>query len=39
MIKSKKIRWEEHVACMVRKMNAYKMLAEKFERKRSLGRP
>jgi hypothetical protein len=39
MIKSKKIRWVEHIAHTVRKMNAYKVLAEMFERKRSLGKP
>jgi hypothetical protein len=39
IIKSKRMRWEGHVARMGEKMNAYRLLVGKPERKRPLGRP
>jgi hypothetical protein len=39
MIKSRRMRWVGHVALMGEKRNAYKILVEKPEGKRSLGRP
>jgi hypothetical protein len=38
MIKSKRMRWVGHVACM-ETMHAYRVLVEKMEGKRELGRP
>jgi hypothetical protein len=39
MIKSRRMRWAGHVARMTGKSNAYRILVEKPEGKRSLGRP
>jgi hypothetical protein len=39
MIKSRRIRWDEHVARMGEKRNAYTILVGKPEGKRPLGRP
>jgi hypothetical protein len=39
MIKSRRMRWAEHVARMGEKRNAYRMLVGKPEGKRPLGRP
>jgi hypothetical protein len=39
MIKSRRIRWAGHVARMGEKRNAYRILVEKPEGKRPLGRP
>jgi hypothetical protein len=39
MIKSRKMRWAEHVARMEEKRNAYRILVGKQEGKRPLGRP
>jgi hypothetical protein len=39
MIKSRRIRWSVHVACMGEMRNAYSISVEKPERKRPLGRP
>jgi hypothetical protein len=39
MIKSRRIRWAEHVAHMGDKMTAYGVLVGKREGKRLLGRP
>jgi hypothetical protein len=39
MIKSRRMRWTGHVARMVEKMNAYKILVEMPEEKRPLERP
>jgi hypothetical protein len=37
MIKSRKMRWAKHAACMGEMRNAYKMLVGKPEGKRQLG--
>jgi hypothetical protein len=39
IIKSRRMRWAEHVARMGDKRNAYRLLVEKPEGKRPLGRP
>jgi hypothetical protein len=39
MIKSRRMRWAGHVTRMGRKRNAYRLLVEKPEGKRLLGRP
>jgi hypothetical protein len=39
MIKSKRMRWMKYVACMGEMRNARKVLVQKPEGKRSLGRP
>jgi hypothetical protein len=39
MIKSRRMRWEGHVARIGEKRNAYKILVGKPEGKRTLGRP
>jgi hypothetical protein len=39
MIKSRMMRWEGHVAQMLEKRNAYRILVGKPEGKRPLGRP
>jgi hypothetical protein len=39
MIKSRRIRWAGHVACMRVKRNVYKILVGKPEAKRPQGRP
>jgi hypothetical protein len=39
MIKSRRMRWAGHVARMVEKGNAYRILVGKPEGKRPLGRP
>jgi hypothetical protein len=39
MIKSRRIRWEEHVARMGEKRNAFRILVGRLEGKRPLGRP
>jgi hypothetical protein len=39
MIKLRRMRWEGHVASQEAKMNAYRVLVGKPERKRPLGRP
>jgi hypothetical protein len=39
MIKSRRIRWAGHVACMRSKRNAYRILVGKPEGKTPLGRP
>jgi hypothetical protein len=39
MIKSRRMRWAEHVARMGETRNAYRILVGKPERKRPLGRP
>jgi hypothetical protein len=38
MIKSRRMRWEDHVACMGEKIGAYRALVGKPEGKRTLGR-
>jgi hypothetical protein len=38
VIKSKRMRWAGHVACMREVKNAYNILVGKLERKRPLGR-
>jgi hypothetical protein len=38
MIKSRRIRWTRHIACMEKMRNAYKILIGKREWKRSVGR-
>jgi hypothetical protein len=37
MVKSRRIRWAVHVACMVRRKGAYRFLVEKLKGKRPLG--
>jgi hypothetical protein len=39
IIKSRRMRWAEHVARMGEKRNAYRLLVRKPEEKRPLGRP
>jgi hypothetical protein len=39
MLKSRRMRWAEHVACMEVKRNAYRILMGNPEGKRPLGRP
>jgi hypothetical protein len=39
IIKSRRMRWAGHVACMGEKRNAYRILVTKPEGKRPLGRP
>jgi hypothetical protein len=39
IIKSRRMRWAGHVACMGKKRNSYRILMGKPERKRPLGRP
>jgi hypothetical protein len=39
VIKSRRMRWAGHIALMVKKMNAYRILVGKPEGKRPLGRP
>jgi hypothetical protein len=39
MIKSRRMRWVAHVACMREKRNGYKILVGKPDGKRTLGRP
>jgi hypothetical protein len=39
IIKSRRMRWAGHVACMGGKRNVYKLLVGKLEEKRPLGRP
>jgi hypothetical protein len=39
VIKSRGMRWTEHVTCIGEMRNAYKILVEKSEEKRPLGRP
>jgi hypothetical protein len=39
MIKSRRMRWAGHVACMGKKRNAYRSMVGKPEGKRELGRP
>jgi hypothetical protein len=39
IIKSRRMRWARHVARMVKKRNAYRLLVGKPEGKRPLGRP
>jgi hypothetical protein len=39
MIKSRRMRWAGHVACIGEKRNAYRILVGKQEGKRPLGRP
>jgi hypothetical protein len=39
MIKSRRMRWIKYVVRMEEKMNAYRILVGKPERKRPLGRP
>jgi hypothetical protein len=39
MIESRSMGWAEHVARMMEKINAYRILVGKPERKRPLGRP
>jgi hypothetical protein len=38
MIRSRRMRWAGHVACMGIKRNAYKILVAKLEGKRPVGR-
>jgi hypothetical protein len=38
MIKSRRMKWAGHVACMGKKRNAYRILVVKSEGKRALGR-
>jgi hypothetical protein len=38
MIKSRRMRWAEHIACVGEMRNAYKILVGKAEEKISLGR-
>jgi hypothetical protein len=39
MIKSRKLRWAGHVACMGKRSGAYRALVGKPERRKPLGRP
>jgi hypothetical protein len=39
MIKSRRIRWTGHIACIAERRNAYRILMERPEGKRPLGRP
>jgi hypothetical protein len=39
MIKSRRMRWAGHVACMGEERNAYRILVRKPEGRRPLGRP
>jgi hypothetical protein len=39
IMKPRRMRWEEHIAGMGEKRNAYRLLVGKPERKRPLGRP
>jgi hypothetical protein len=39
IIKSRRMRWAGHVACMREKRNAYRILVGKLEGKRPIGRP
>jgi hypothetical protein len=39
VIKSRKMRWDGHVACMVEIKDLYRVLVGKLEEKRSLRRP
>jgi hypothetical protein len=39
MVKSRRMRWARHVACMREKRNAYRILVRKLEGTRPLGRP
>jgi hypothetical protein len=39
IIKARRMRWEGHVARMVEKRNAYRLLVRKPEGRRPLGRP
>jgi hypothetical protein len=39
MIKSRRMRWAGHIARMLEKRNAYRLLVRKPEGKRPLGRP
>jgi hypothetical protein len=39
IIKSRRMRWAGHVACMGEKRNSYRLLLGKPEGKRTLGRP
>jgi hypothetical protein len=39
VIKSRKIRWAEHVACMMEGRGVYRVLVGRPEGKRTLGRP
>jgi hypothetical protein len=39
MIKSRRMRWAGHVACMAERIGVYRVLVGKPERKRQLGRP
>jgi hypothetical protein len=39
MIKSRRMRWSGHIACMGEKRNAYRILVGNPEGKRPLGRP
>jgi hypothetical protein len=39
MIKSRRMRWAVHIARMIEKRSAYRVLVEKAEGKRPLGRP
>jgi hypothetical protein len=38
-VKSRRMRWAGHVACMVKERKVYKVLVGKLEGKRPLGRP
>jgi hypothetical protein len=39
VIESRRMRWADHVACMGNRRSAYRVLVEKPEGKRPLGRP
>jgi hypothetical protein len=39
MIKTRRMRWVEQVACVEQRRKAYRVLARKLEEKRQLGRP
>jgi TFIIF-interacting CTD phosphatase-like protein len=39
VIKSRRLRWEGHVACMGERRDAYRVLVETSEGRRPLGRP
>jgi hypothetical protein len=39
MIKSKRMRWTRHIACMGKMRNAYNILVGKPDKNRPLGRP
>jgi hypothetical protein len=39
VIKSRRVRWGGHVACVGRNRGAYRILMARFERRRPLGRP